>query len=87
MWRWVLLLYVFFAVGEVGAAKSDPATKGDLELVTQQIQILAHQMDKRFEQMDRRFDQLLWFVGILTTLSTLAISYIVHRLHKTEALR
>lgn len=41
-------------------------------------------VDKRFEDMqknmDKRFDMLMWFIGLLTVLSTATIGYIVNRM-------
>jgi hypothetical protein len=72
------ILFCLWCSFALYADKTDPATKGDIEL-------LIHQIDKRFEQVDKRFDHLLWFIGILTTLSTCAIGYIVTRLNRQEA--
>lgn len=52
-------------------------------------------VDKRFESVDKRFDDmqrsieqrfnmLMWFIGILTTLSTVSIAYIVKRQERHE---
>lgn len=97
--RWFLIGMFAIHSGNIHAAKADPATKGDIELLIhqidkrfeqvdkrfEQIDKRFEQIDKRFEQVDKRFDHLLWFIGVLTTLSTLAIGYVVTRLHRQEA--
>jgi hypothetical protein len=79
------ILFCLWCSSALYADKTDPATKGDIELLIHQIDKRFEQVDKRFEQMDKRFDHLLWFIGILTTLSTCAIGYIVTRLSRQEA--
>ena len=45
-------------------------------------------VDKRFEDMqksmDKRFDMLMWFIGILTVLSTAALSYMIARINRQD---
>jgi hypothetical protein len=71
------------------AAQPVPATKDDLKL-------LIHMMDKRFEAVDKRFDDvnkrfddvnqrfnmLMWFIGVLTTVSTTVLAYIMLRVNR-----
>lgn len=86
-----ILLSFVMVVGLNGVftqGHTQPATKRDIQElksdIKDDIKQLIHYMDKRFDDMNRRFDMLMWFIGILTVLSTATIGYIVNRLGKHE---
>ncbi len=83
----IISVFLFFSLF-VGSLFAEPATKEDIRIVRDDIKILIQQMDKRFESMEKsieqRFNMLMWFIGILTTLSTVSIAYIVKRQERNE---
>jgi len=83
----IISVFLFFSLF-VGSLFAQPATKEDIRIVRDDIKILIQQMDKRFESMEKsieqRFNMLMWFIGILTTLPTVSIAYIVKRQERNE---
>lgn len=82
-----LLLVIIFS----SATNAAVATKEDVQLVRDEIKQLIHHMDKRFESVDkrfedmnRRFDMLMWFIGILTIISTATIGYMISRINRQD---
>lgn len=43
------------------------------------IKQVIHYVDKRFDDASKRFDMLMWFIGILTLISTAITSYMISR--------
>lgn len=68
---------IFWLLAGLTLLSAEPASKEDIKQVL-------HFMDKRFEAVDKRFDMLMWFIGILTVLSTTVISYVVSRIGKQD---
>lgn len=90
----IISVFLFFSLF-VGSLFAQPATKEDIRILRDDIKLLIQQMDKRFETVDKRFESLeksieqrfnmlMWFIGILTTLSTVSIAYIVKRQERNE---
>jgi len=49
------------------------------------IKQVIHYVDKRFDDASKRFDMLMWFIGILSVVSTGVISYMISRIGKQDA--
>lgn len=76
--------------GELLAAE-EYATRSDIRLVLErmdikfeQVEKRFEQIDKRFEQVDNRFDQTMWFIGLWIPVSMAVVGYILQRLSKHD---